>query len=211
VERGLQHAQAIVPTILLADADPMSAASLSNLLSPHGEVRVAPTLQGALAAVVDCVCLRAAVVAVGPPGYWCSLSLVDELKRVHPDTPAVLLGASHRPSVANAAYLLGVDYLERPVDRACIDRFMSAHLPFAARVALRTERWRDRYKMSDAQTDTLRRAARGRTGTPSPRFARPRPANRKTKRSWPIKMPRSAARVLITLKVGPPLRSADPK
>lgn len=148
-------------TILLADADPISAAALSTLLSAHGEVRAATTLQGARAAVVDCVCLRAAVVAVGPPGAWCSLELVAELKRGHPGTPAVLLGASHRPSVANAAYLLGVDYLERPVDRACIDRFMSARLPFAARVALRTERWRDRYKMSNAQTDILRRAVRG--------------------------------------------------
>jgi DNA-binding NarL/FixJ family response regulator len=147
--------------ILLADADPNSAADLSALLCPHGEVRVARTLQGARAALVACVCFRAAVVALSPPGDWCGLELMDELKRVHPGTPAVLLGASCRPSVANAAYLLGVDYLERPVDRACIDRFMSTRLPFARRVELRTERWRDCYKMSDAQTDILRRAARG--------------------------------------------------
>jgi DNA-binding NarL/FixJ family response regulator len=147
--------------ILLADADPESAADLSALLSPHGEVRVAQTLQGARAVLTACVCLRAAVFALSPPGDWSGLELVDDLKRAHPGTPAVLLGASSRPSMANAAYLRGVDYLERPVDRACVDRFMSARLPFATRVELWTERWRDRYKMSDAQTDILRRAARG--------------------------------------------------
>jgi DNA-binding NarL/FixJ family response regulator len=147
--------------ILLADADPMSAADISALLSPHGEVRVARTLRSARAALVTCVSLRAAVVAVGPPGDWSGLELVDELKRVHPGTPTVLIGASCRPSVANAAYLLGVDYLESPVDRPCIDRFMSARLPFARRVEQRTERWRHCYNMSEAQTDILRRAARG--------------------------------------------------
>jgi DNA-binding NarL/FixJ family response regulator len=147
--------------ILLADADPISAADLSSLLSPHGEVRVAQTLQGARAALIACASLRAAVVALGPPGDWSGLELIDELKCVHPGTPAVLLGASCRPSVANAAYLLAVDDLERPVDRACIDRFMSARLPFAKKVEARTECWRDRYRMSDAQSDILRRAARG--------------------------------------------------
>jgi DNA-binding NarL/FixJ family response regulator len=147
--------------ILLADADAMSIAHLSALLSPHGDVRVARTHQGVRAAVLDCACLRAAVVDVGPPGGWSGLELIDELKRVHPGTPAVLLGGDSRPPVANAAFLLGVDYLERPVDRACIERFMSARLPLDRRIELRTERWRDRYQMSLAETDVLRRAALG--------------------------------------------------
>jgi DNA-binding NarL/FixJ family response regulator len=147
--------------ILLADADPISIAHLSALLSPHGEVRIARTLQRVRAALLDCTRLRAAVVDVGPPGGWSGLELIDELKRVHPGTPAVLLGGNSRPPVANAAFLMGVDYLERPVERACIERFMSARLPLARRIELRTEHWRDRYQMSLAQTDILRRAALG--------------------------------------------------
>ncbi len=153
-------ARAVFP-ILLADADPASIAQLSELLSPHGEVRVARTLQGVRAALADCVRLRAAIVDVGAPGGWSGLELIGELKRVHPEAPAVLLGGTSRPAVANAAFLLGVDYLERPVDQACIERFMSARLPLTRRIELWTERWRDRYQMSIAQTDILRRAALG--------------------------------------------------
>jgi DNA-binding NarL/FixJ family response regulator len=147
--------------ILLADTDPKSIADLSALLCPHGEVRVERTLQGARAALVECLSLRAAFIDVGSPGGWSGLELIDELNRLHPRTPAVLLGGSWRPSTANAAFLLGADYLEKPVGPACIERFMIVRVPFAWKIELWTDRWRDRYKMSDAQTDILRRAARG--------------------------------------------------
>jgi DNA-binding NarL/FixJ family response regulator len=147
--------------ILLADADSASIADLWALLSSHGEVRVARTLQGMRDILTENVSLRAAIVAVGPCGAWPGLELIDDLKRAHPATPAVLLGGSSRPPIANAAFLLGVDYLERPVTRACIERFMTARRPLAEKIELRAAGWRDRYRMSDAQTDVLRRAACG--------------------------------------------------
>jgi DNA-binding NtrC family response regulator len=147
--------------ILVADADPRSTANLSDLLSPHGEVWIARTLPDAHSALAECTSLRAAFVAVGAPEGWFGLDLLDDVRRVHPGTPAVLLGGNSPFPMANAAFLLGVDYLEKPIDAACIERFMSVRLPFERRIELQTERWRDYYKMSLAQTDILRRAARG--------------------------------------------------
>ena len=147
--------------ILLVDADPSSIAYLSSILSPYGEVRVARSADvvgGALAAGAQ---LRAAVVDLGAPDSWWGLDVIAELKRKHPGIPAVLLGGGHRPSAANRAYLLGVDYLEKPVDRECIDRFLTSQLPLARKLDLRACLWQHRYELSNAHKDILFRAACG--------------------------------------------------
>ncbi len=147
--------------ILLADADPTSIADLSSILASHGEVRVARSPLLAHEALANLWHLRAAVVDAGLAGEGSGLGLIAELTRTHPGAPAVLLGSHSRPSAANAAYLLGADYLEKPVDRACIERFMIARLPLTRRLELRTEFWQARYDLSEALRDVLCRAARG--------------------------------------------------
>jgi DNA-binding NarL/FixJ family response regulator len=103
---------------------------------------------------------RAAIIDMGLPDAP-GLRVAAEVKRTHPGTPTVIITGNLDLRPANASYLLGVTYLEKPLDPACLERFMRSSLSFEVKVARQCRLWKDCYHLTDAQEDILRRAWSG--------------------------------------------------
>ena len=147
--------------ILLVDDDPLFAKQLSQVLSRYGHIEIAKTAAEALAALARFGPMRAAVIDLCLPGGRSGFEVLDEMKRSHPGTPVLLISGNFDIHPVNAAYLAGVDYLEKPFGCECIERFMASSLPFSAKIAVVLRRWAGCYKLTAAQEDVLRRLAAG--------------------------------------------------
>jgi DNA-binding NtrC family response regulator len=147
--------------ILVGDDDPTFVAALSPLLLQHGRVQVARTVECAFAALVERAHLRAVLVSFCLPGDGSGLDVIAEVGRSHPGTPTALFGGCPNLRAANAAYLAGADYLEKPIDKRCIERFMNVRLPLAQRIEVKAQGWQERHHLSRAEKDILCRAALG--------------------------------------------------
>jgi DNA-binding NarL/FixJ family response regulator len=147
--------------ILLADDDDSFVKSIVPLLSRHGDVEVARTIRCALRVVAERAHLRAVIVDLCLPGRGSGFDVIAEVRRARLGTPMALLGRHLEPPAANAAYLAGADYLEKPINCACIERFMNVRLPLSEKIQLRSQTWQERHRLSGAQTDILCRAAMG--------------------------------------------------
>lgn len=146
--------------ILLVDDNDAFAKHFSRRLARYGSVRVAGTKGAALKALADGESWRAIIVDnLLPDGL--GLDVIAEAKRNHPDTPMLLITGNPDLCCANKPYAMAVDYLEKPIDVACLERFMQSRAPLSEKIDRRACIWSDRYLLTEAETDVLRRAAHG--------------------------------------------------
>jgi DNA-binding NarL/FixJ family response regulator len=147
--------------ILLVDDDPAFVRAITPLLSQHAPLRIAETGAQAIAMVAEVAPLRAAIVDLCLPDGHDGVAVLEELRRVQPGTPALLISGNLDLRPANLAYLAGAACLEKPFGFDCIERFLASTCPFESTIASVARTWRDRYSLTPAQEDVLRRLALG--------------------------------------------------
>jgi DNA-binding NarL/FixJ family response regulator len=148
------------PRILVVDDDPVFVKWLVSHLMPWGDIRVAVGAVTAMRELEDGRPWRAAVIDMCLPDGP-GLGVAAALKRVHPDVPTLIVTGNLDLRPTNAAYLMGLAYLEKPIDPACLERFMSSPLAISAKVRILAREWQRRHRLTEAQQDILRRAALG--------------------------------------------------
>lgn len=148
-------------SILLVGHCAAFTTSFTEQLARYGPVCTASTRQAGLAKLADGRRSWRAILVdyLLPDGN--GLDIVLQAKRVHPGTATLLLTRSLSLCHPNAVYALGIDYLEKPIDGACLERFMGATSSMDERIDQRARVWRERCDLSEAQEDVLRRAAHG--------------------------------------------------
>ena len=90
--------------------------------------------------------------------------LADARADAHPTTPAVFLTGYANPDWINRAFALGARYLVKPAGFDAIRGFFRdavSVVSFSSRVELAARQWRTMYRLSEAESDVLRRSAMG--------------------------------------------------
>jgi len=147
--------------IIVVDDDPLYSTCLARMLAPYGAIQFANAVDDALAVIRDPRPVRAGIFDLWLCDRITGLDLIQELRRVHQATPALLITGNIDMHPANAAYIADVDFLEKPFTRAHIDHFMTSHLPLNERLGLVAKKWERRYNLTCAHIDILLRSARG--------------------------------------------------
>jgi len=146
--------------ILLVDDDQVFARYFSKQLAAYGAVRIAGTKGGALKELADGLPWRAIIIDLCLPDGP-GMDVVLEAKRNHPKVPTMLITGNVDLRPANTVYAIGVDYLEKPIDAICLERFMCSKEPLCERIDRQARVWRERDELTDSEEDILRRAASG--------------------------------------------------
>jgi DNA-binding NarL/FixJ family response regulator len=147
---------------LVVEDDELAGRAMRALLAPYGETVVASTA-------------RDAERCLGLEGEWSAffidvalpdgsgLDVLAHARLDHPTTPAMVLTGCLEAGAINTTFDLDAEYVAKPVHKARIRRFLTGNPVFALRLRLAVETWRDRYTLSEAEVDVLRRSAAGET------------------------------------------------
>jgi len=142
--------------------DPPTARRLARLVRAQGSPVVAGSVHEAMMALDNGGPLSGLILDVGLPD-GSGLDVLAHDRKTHPTTPALVLTGDTERETINTAYNLGAAYLVKPVDLKAVERFLARTIEtgFAARVERVVQAWMDRYRISQAGADVLRRAALG--------------------------------------------------
>jgi DNA-binding NarL/FixJ family response regulator len=150
-----------VPFLVVED-DELVARTMKRLLTAFGETCLATSVSQAqqlLASRHDWVAFFIDLMLPDGSG----LDVLSQVRAEYLVAPVmVLTGTADAPAI-NAAFDLDADYVVKPVQQSRIAKFLLSHQSFGARLDRSLAAWRQRYGLSDAETDVLRRAARGET------------------------------------------------
>jgi DNA-binding NarL/FixJ family response regulator len=146
--------------ILLVDDNHTFAKHFSRRLAQYGSVRIAGTKSDALKELADGRSWRAIIVDLCLPDGR-GTDVIVEAKRSHPATPMLLVTGNPDLCRVNTAYAIDVDYLEKPDHLACLERFMFSRAPLSEKIDRQARVWRERYLLTEAEADVVRRSAHG--------------------------------------------------
>jgi DNA-binding NarL/FixJ family response regulator len=151
----------VEPRFLIVDDEPLICRQVARLVRQcGGEPVVAASCFEAEPRVSDVAPWAGFVVDIRLRD-GSGLDLLRHARLGHPDTPALVLSAYSEPTILFAVYDVRAQYLPKPLDVERVARFLKEASVPAARVLELVGRWAIRYRLSEAETDVLRRAALG--------------------------------------------------
>ncbi len=147
---------------LVLEDHPATARGLARQVRAHGLPVVAGSVQEAIRALDDGGRWSGLLLDVGLPD-GSGLDVLAHDRKTHPTTPALVLTGDTERETINTAHGLGAAYHVKPVELKVVERFLvhAIETGFAARVERVIQAWMDRYNLSPAGADVLRRAALG--------------------------------------------------
>ena len=147
---------------LLVEDEEIAERAMCRLVAPYGELRLARTVREAEQLLSTRDDWGAFFIDLGLPD-GSGLDVLAQARQDHPTTPAMVLTGSLEPESINTAFDLGAAYVIKPVQKARVKRFLLEHGSFALRLEHTMTAWRQRYALSEAEADVLRRACAGET------------------------------------------------
>jgi DNA-binding NarL/FixJ family response regulator len=148
------------PRFLMVDDDAAVQRCLARVVRRHGEFVAADTFQRAAYLLSDGSMWAGFFFDVELPD-GSGLDLLAQARDAHPITPAMVLTGNNRDSTANAAYDLRAHYVIKPVATKRIEQFLKDAVSLESHVSRALRQWTDRYGLSEAEADVLRRSALG--------------------------------------------------
>jgi DNA-binding NarL/FixJ family response regulator len=148
--------------ILLVDDDRELVEYLAKWLARFAPVRTAASVSAARRALEVGADWRAIIVDLSLPD-GSGLEVIVNAKLAHPVVPMLILTGNPERARINVLYAMDVDYLEKPADLPCLERFLMKRAAFPTKVQITLATWRDRYGLTRAEQDVLRRFALGET------------------------------------------------
>lgn len=147
---------------LVVDDEEFIGTAIGKLLSPYGEAFVVQTSKAAQETLAAHDTWSAFFVDIRLPD-GSGLDFLARARREHPKTPAMVLSGAGDLQAVNAAFDLDAHYVAKPFDASRIVHFLLLHPSFSERLHGTTLAWQERFKLSGAETNVLRRAALGET------------------------------------------------
>ncbi len=146
--------------ILLVEDDVLLANSLTRIVRTYAEPIVAGTVREATRLLASANRWRAFFIDLGLPD-GSGLEVLARARTTHPLTPAMILTGAAEPEAINAAHDLHADYVVKPPVAGRIDRFLRSAASFSTRLTTLAGAWAERYALSEAEADIVRRSALG--------------------------------------------------
>lgn len=149
-------------SFLLVEDDLAQARALARLIRKYGAVAVASTVREARRSLEGGARWTALFIDLGLPD-GSGMDVLALARTFHPKVPALILTGSSAPTAINAAYDLGADYVVKPVVPSRIERFIQDAVSVSPSLESAARSWERQYKLCQAESDILLRAARGET------------------------------------------------
>jgi DNA-binding NarL/FixJ family response regulator len=147
---------------LVVEDDEIAGRAMRVLLSPFGEMILAPTARDAERCLGSESKWSAFFIDVGLPD-GSGLDLLAHARVDYPTTPAMVLTGCLEADAINTTFDLDAEYVAKPVHKDRITRFLMARPEFSLRLQRAVETWRRRHGLSEAEADVLSRSAAGET------------------------------------------------
>jgi DNA-binding NarL/FixJ family response regulator len=138
------------------------ARAMERVLSPFGEMCLATTVAEALRQLALRRDWTAFFIDLNLPD-GSGLDVLTQVRAEFPTVPVMVLTGAADQAAINAAFDLNAQYVVKPVQQARISKFLLSQQGFAAKLDRALIAWRQRYSLSEAETDVVRRAAQGET------------------------------------------------
>ncbi|HEX8789931.1 MAG TPA: response regulator [Polyangiaceae bacterium] len=148
-----------MPFLVVEDHEIM-AQVMGRLLAPFGEMHLAASALDAQKLLASRDDWTAFFIDLRLPD-GSGIDLLSHARVDYPHTPAMILTAAVDAAAINAAFDLDADYVLKPLQPARIEKFLRSRRDFGARVEDAVTIWRQRYSLSEAEADVLRRASLG--------------------------------------------------
>jgi DNA-binding NarL/FixJ family response regulator len=149
-------------SFLLVEDDSALSQGLARLIGRYGVVQIASTAREARRYLEGGSSWSGFFIDLGLPD-GSGMEVLALARAIHPKIPALILTGSSAPTAINEAYDLGADYVVKPVVLSRIERFVRDAVAGSPSLEGAAQSWEERYKLCQAETDILIRAAQGQT------------------------------------------------
>jgi DNA-binding NarL/FixJ family response regulator len=147
---------------LVLEDESQAARQLARIVRAYGLPFVAGSASAAIALLAEFGHWSGFLFDVGLPD-GSGLHVLAGARPAHPTTPALILTGNTERETIHAACRLGARYLVKPFSKEPIERFLldASKAGLSARVERVVHAWAERYRISAAHMDVLRRSALG--------------------------------------------------